>query len=91
MPLFPFFQSVKKSIVLILEQDLELLQFILALHLHLHHHIHTLLLGDEELRHKPKVVAVFVEAHGRPFVAGDCISERQPMIAPSRQRCSDTG
>lgn len=56
---------------LIHKEHFELLQLILTIHFHLHHYIHTLLLGDKKLRNKPKVISVFIEAHGCPLVAGD--------------------
>ena len=50
------------------KKHLQLLQFILTLHLHPHHHIHAFLLGDKQLRNKPEVISILVEAHRRPLI-----------------------
>lgn len=79
------------TLVILIKQNLQLLQFVLTVDLHLHHHVHALLLRDEQLRDQPEVVPVLEEAHRRPLPARKSVAERHPVLAPSGQCDSDMG
>lgn len=61
-------QVEQSSIVIILQEHLQLLQLILAFDLHLHDNINTMLLRDQQIGYLKEVVRRLHETHRGPFL-----------------------